>query len=141
MNTSGKSWTESWGLVPVRLVVGAVFLAHVYQKLFIFGPSGTVGFMTKVGIPLPAVAAVVVTVVEFLGGLALIVGLGARWMAALLTIDMLVAILIVRLKAGFLNGYEFELTLLGASLSLALLGSGPVSMDKVLSHRAADTAG
>ncbi len=95
--------------------------------------------MARVGIPLPSVAAVVVTAVELLGALALLLGLGTRVAAALLAIDMLVAILAVRLSAGFLGGYEYELTLLGAAASLAFLGAGPLSLDGVRSRRAAGT--
>src|SRR5207249_5752548 len=84
----------------------------------------------------PFLAAVVVIAVEILGGLALILGLGTRLAAALLAIDMVVAVLAVRLAAGFVGGYEFELTLLAASLSLALLGGGPVTVRQVFARRA-----
>src|SRR3989442_2160294 len=124
MSAQGNSWTASWGLVPLRLVVGLVFIVHGGQKLFVFGLGGAAGFMAKVGIPWPFLAAVVVIAVEILGGLALILGLGTRLAAALLAIDMVVAILAVRLAAGFVGGYEFELTLLAASPSLGLLGGG-----------------
>src|SRR3989441_13254337 len=81
--------------------------------------------MAKVGIPWPFYAAVVVIAVEILGGLALILGLGTRLAGALLAIDMVVAIPAVRLAAGFVGGYEFELTLPAARPSPALLGGGP----------------
>src|SRR2546427_12678916 len=136
MNAQGNSWAVNWGLVPLRLVVGLVFAVHGAQKLFVFGLGGAAGFMAKVGIPLPSVAEVVVIGVEILGGLALILGLGTRLAAALLAIDMVVAILVVRLAAGFVGGYEFELTLLAASLSLALLGGGPVTVRQVFARRA-----
>src|SRR5437870_3905764 len=127
MSAQGNSWTANWGLVPLRLVVGLVFIVHGGQKLFVFGLGGAAGFMAKVGIPWPFLAAVVVIAVEILGGLALILGLGTRLAAALLAIDMVVAVLAVRLAAGFVGGYEFELALLAASLSLALLGVGPMT--------------
>jgi putative oxidoreductase len=137
MNAPGNSWAVNWGLVPLRLVVGLVFAAHGAQKLFVFGLGGAAGFMAKVGIPLPSVAAVVVMAVEILGGLALILGLGTRLAAVLLAIEMVVAILTVRLKMGFIDGYEFELTLLAASLSLVLLGAGPVTVKTVFARGAA----
>ena len=140
MSAQGNSWTANWGLVPLRLVVGLVFIVHGGQKLFVFGLGGAAGFMAKVGIPWPFPAAVVVIAVEILGGLALILGLGTRLAAALLAIDMVVAVLAVRLAAGFVGGYEFELTLLAASLSLALLGGGPVTVRQVFARRA-QTAG
>jgi putative oxidoreductase len=120
-----------WGMVPLRIVVGLVFIMHGGMKLFSFGFSGTTAFMHQVGIPLPAVAAVVVTFVELAGGVALIVGLFTRWAGMLLSVDMLVAILKVRLHGGFFapNGFEHELTLLGAALTFAMLGAGGVSLD------------
>lgn len=126
-----------WGMVPLRITVGLVFIMHGGMKLFSFGLGGTTAFMHQVGIPLPAVAAVVVTFVELLGGIALVVGLFTRWAGVLLSVDMLVVILKVRLHGGFFapNGFEHELTLLGAALTLAMLGAGGVSLDGVLARR------
>src|SRR2546428_11989207 len=128
MFAQGNSWTANWGLVPLRLVVGLVFIVHGGQKLFVFGVGGAAVFMDRVGFPWPFLAAVVVIAVEILGGLALILGLGTRLAAALLAIDMVVAILAVRLAAGFGGGYEIGVTLLAASLSLALLRGGARSL-------------
>jgi putative oxidoreductase len=108
---------------------------HGGQKLFVFGLSGTAGAMTQMGIPLPGLAAVVVTFVELLGGLAILTGLFTRWAGVLLAIDMAVAILKVRLGAGFIGGYELELTLFGAALTLAAVGAGGVSVDRLLDRR------
>lgn len=131
--------SEGWGLVPLRVAVGVVFLMHGGQKLFVYGLAGTAGAMTEMGIPLPQVAAIVVTAVEFLGGLAILLRLFTRWAGLLLAIDMAVAILAVRLKGGFFapSGFEFEFTLLGAALTLAALGSGGVALDKTLRRPAA----
>jgi len=66
-----------------------------------------------VGVPLPLFFSVVVTLVEFLGGAALILGLFTRLAAVLLAIDMLVAILTVHLPNGFFassNGTSFPLS-------------------------------
>jgi len=125
---------EGWGLVPLRVAVGTVFLMHGGQKLFVWGLAGTTEAMATMGIPLPQVAAIVVTAVEFLGGLAILLGFFARWAGLLLAIDMAVAILAVRLNGGFFapRGFEFEFTLLGAALTLAALGSGGVSLDQML---------
>src|SRR2546428_10309584 len=68
MSAQGNSWTANWGLVPLRLVVGLVFIVHGGQKLFVFGLGGAAGFMAKVGIPWPFLAAVVGIAVESLRG-------------------------------------------------------------------------
>ena len=82
-----------WGMAPLRLAVGLVFLMHGGQKLFVFGVAGVAGFFGNLGIPAPMAAAVVVSLVEFLGGIALVLGFLTRWAALLLAINMLVAVL------------------------------------------------
>src|SRR2546428_13659780 len=104
MSAQGNSWTANWGLVPLRLVVGLVFIVHGGQKLFVFGLGGAAGFMAKVGIPWPFLAAVVVIAVEILGGLALLPGLGPRLAGGLPATDMVVASPAVPPPAGLRGG-------------------------------------
>jgi putative oxidoreductase len=128
---------QSWGLTVLRVIVGIVFLMHGGQKLFIYGFHGVAGMMATLGIPLPMISAVVVSLIEFLGGLALVAGLFARWAAALIAIDMVVAILAVHLKNGFFNpqGFEYPLTLLAACIALLLAGTSAASVDGALAKR------
>lgn len=130
MNNAGSRFAR-WGMLPLRIVVGAVFLMHGAQKLFIFGLGGTADIMDKLGLPLPVVCAAIVITVELLGGLAILLGVFSRLAGALLTFEMIVAIIVARWHGGFFApyGYEFELTLLGASLTFALSGPGPISLE------------
>jgi putative oxidoreductase len=111
---------------------------HGGQKFF-SGFENVAGMMHQVGIPFPMLAAVVVTIVEFFGGIALALGLFARWIAALIAIEMLVAVLKVHLRGGFFlpRGYEYALTLLAASLVLAAAGPGAAAVDALRSKRKA----
>jgi len=119
------------GLTLVRIIVGVVFLVHGSQKLFVFGLGGITGFFTQAGIPLPMVAAPVVTFVEFLGGIALILGVFTRIAAILLAIDMMGAIAFVHGKNGFFlpTGYEYALTLLVLNVALAIGGPGEYAIE------------
>lgn len=128
---NGKS--QPLGIAVLRIVVGIVFLVHGYQKVFKFGFHGVAGMFGHMGIPAPAVAAVVVMIVEFVGGILLVTGLATRLPAALLAIDMLVAILAVHAKNGFFNpgGVEFPLTLLAGCICLALSGGGAASLKRL----------
>ena len=129
---------RGWGLTVLRIIVGMVFLVHGIQKVFVFGVSGFAGNLEGMGVPLPLFFSTVVTLVELLGGMALILGLFTRVVVIPLAIDMLVAILTVHLPNGFFtssNGYEFPLVLLAACVALMLGGSGEASLDRVLAAR------
>ncbi len=137
MNTNGLTPGQGWGIAILRVVVGIVFLVHGQQKLFTYGFNGVAGLMGQLGIPFPMLSAVVVTLVEFLGGLALILGFFTRWAATLLAINMLVAMAVVHLRVGFFlpNGFEYALTLFAANLALAFAGSGEVALDSAFATR------
>ena len=57
--------------------------------------------MASLGIPLPGVNAVLVTAVEFGGGLALLAGAATRASAALIAFSMAVAVATAHLSHGF----------------------------------------
>jgi putative oxidoreductase len=129
---------RSWGLTVLRVVVGIVFAMHGGQKLFVFKIPGVTHMMISMGIPMPGLFAVVVSLVEFLGGIALILGIATRVAAVLLAIDMTVAILKVHLPHGFFaqgGGYEFPLSLLAANICLALMGAGAASVDNAMAAK------
>ena len=128
---------RSCGLTVLRVVLGIVFLMHGWQKVSVFHLQGVTGMLAGLGIPLPNVFAVILMTVELIGGAFLVLGLGTRWVAPLLAIDMTVAILTVHLKAGFFNprGFEFPLTLLAAAICLALAGPGSASLDALIQKR------
>lgn len=130
------------GLAILRIVVGIVFMMHGYQKLFVYGFAGTIGAFGKMGIPMPGMTGPLVAIVEFFGGLALVIGLLTRLAAFAIACDMLGAILLVHLSSGFFapKGYEFPLTLLAAAIALMLAGPGAFSADDALFRRDAADA-
>ena len=139
MEAEGVARMQGWGLAILRVVVGIVFLVHGFQKLFLMGFGGVAGMMEGLGVPAPGLFAIILTLVELLGGLALILGLFTRVVAIPLAVDMLVATLTVHLPNSFsvlLNGgYEFTLVLLAASVALAVAGPGEAALDRFLAMR------
>lgn len=131
-------------LLALRVVTGVIFIAHGCQKLFgLFGGPGIAGqgrfFETaacvapgvclKPGVPL----AVLSGVGEFGGGLLVLLGVLVPLGAALIIVDMLVAMVFFSgPKFGFFNvssGLEMNLALLAVASTLALLGSGRFGLD------------
>jgi putative oxidoreductase len=122
------------GLTLLRVILGIVFLAHGYQKLFVYGIGGVAGTFAQMGIPAPHLAAYLATFAEFFGGIALLLGLFTRLAAIPVAFTMIVAILQVHLQGGFYapKGVEYPLTLLVANIALVVAGGGAFALDNVL---------
>lgn len=129
------------GLTVQRLILGIVFFAHGAQKVLgLFGGSGlanTVSFLESMG--LPTVIAWAVPLIEFLGGIGLILGLYTRIWALGLAAIMVGAILMVHAPHGFFmnwfgnqtgEGFEYHLLALAIAFSLMLNGGGSFSLDR-----------
>ena len=90
------------------------------------------------GVPAPTLMAFVVTFVELVGGILLVVGLFSRLAALLLTINLVVAILLVKVGVGFLSpqsggvGAELDLALIAGFLAVLFAGPGRISLDRAL---------
>jgi putative oxidoreductase len=122
------------GLAVLRVAVATIFIRHGAQKLFVFGFAGVTGAFTQMGVPAPGITGPFIALLEFFGGIALLLGLLTRLFALGFVFDMLVAILLVQLKRGF-SGYELEFLLLASSLALFLTGAGAFSVDALLARR------
>lgn len=118
----------------LRMIIGIVFLAHGYQKLFVWGIHGVAGTFGQMGIPLPLTSAYLATFAEFFGGLALLVGFGTRLAAIPVGFTMLVALFQVHLKGGFYlpTGFEYVLVLLAANIALMIGGGGAFALENVV---------
>ena len=139
------STINCWGLIFIRLALGAVFMAHGGQKLFGWaggaGFEGTIQFFeTTWGIPMPLTILAMVT--EFFGGLAVLLGCLTRLAALGLATVMGVAIYKIHYVHGFFlnwscapglgHGIEFNLALLAMAATLLFSGAGNLSVDKWL---------
>ena len=128
--------------LALRIPVGIIFMAHGGQKLFGwfggYGLSGTAQWLESIGLAPGYLMALLSGGAEFFGGLALLIGLLVRPASAVLAFTMLVAIFSVHFANGLFianKGYEFGLALLAVSVSLAISGAGPLSIDRGLAGK------
>lgn len=104
------------GSLLTRVVIGLIFVLAGYGKLFATpGITGFTGMLTGIGVPLPGFFAVLVGIVELVGGIMLLLGAWTTIPSILLSIVMVVAILTVHLKNGW-GDYRYPLLLLVATM-------------------------
>ena len=125
----------------MRAVLGFVFVGHGAQKLFGWSGggamSGTTDFFTFVGVPAPNLMAVVVGLIEFFGGLLILVGFLTVPVSLALVVDMVGAIATFNHAHGFFvespdGGWELNFVLIGLLGALALLGARKWSVDQAI---------
>lgn len=128
-----------FGLLVLRVVVGALFIGHGTQKLFGWfgghGVEGTGGFMESLGFRPGKQYALLGGGAEAGGGLLLFLGLFTPLAAAAIIGMMINAIFAVHVENGAWNqdgGYEYPLVLAVAASALALADGGAASLDKLL---------
>jgi len=124
------------GRLLLRAVVGGYFIGHGTQKLFgWFGGHGlhaTGQFFENLGLRPGKRHAMAAGVAEAGGGALLVLGAATPLAAGVLTATMITAIIRVHAKNGpWLTdqGYEYNLVLIAAVLSLAETGPGSPSID------------
>lgn len=113
---------KNFGLLALRLAIGAIFIYSGYGKLFT-NHEMVAGMMGKFIGPASAGSfwAYLVGSVEFFGGFMVLLGVFATYAAALLSVVMVVAIMTVHWSGPFTGMYA-PLAILGGTL--ALMGSG-----------------
>lgn len=127
INTS----TAPYGITLLRVAVGVLFLAHVALKIFAFTLPGFVGFMGSLG--LPAWFAYAIVALELGGGLALILGIYAPWVALPLAAEMVGTIVKVHAANGWMfankgGGWEYPAFWAVSLIALSLLGDGALAL-------------
>ncbi|HEY6338076.1 MAG TPA: DoxX family protein [Candidatus Sulfotelmatobacter sp.] len=118
-------------LLVMRLTLGAIMVAHGYQKVF-GGLHHHAAFVASLG--LPAWTGYVSSFTEFVGGLFVLIGFFTRAAAFAICVDLGVAIWKVHLHNGLTGDHGFEFPLAVATLAFALIffGAGPVALDHIL---------
>jgi putative oxidoreductase len=129
--SSFGSFQTSWAprlLSVLRFITGFLFIWHGTQKLFDYpaSPNGAVGLMSFMGFT---------GVLEFVGGLLILLGLFTRPTAFILSGMMAVAYFMAHASGGFLplvNRGELAVLYCFVFLFLSAAGGGVWSLDNLL---------
>lgn len=125
-------------LLIARVILGAVLVAHGAQKLFDNGIAATADGFGQMGIPVPQAAAWFAALVEFGGGILLIVGALMPLVGVLVAINMFGAFWFAHREAGVFvtdGGWELVAVIGALGLLLAATGAGRFSVDQVVLGR------
>ena len=122
-----------WAVLPLRIIIGIIFIYHGYPKLF-KDFKGTKKFVKSIGFIPANFWAFMLAFAEFFGGVAILLGVFTRIAAILIFIVMCVASYfnIFKWKKPFGGGYEFDLMLLAGLITIFLLGAGNLSIDGII---------
>ncbi len=121
------------GTALLRISLGVIYIAHsLYLKLVIFTLPGTAGFFESLG--LPAFLAYLTFAAEAIGGIALVLGYQARWVALAL-IPIALGATWAHSGAGWVfsnagGGWEYPLFLAIATAVIALQGNGSLALQR-----------
>lgn len=117
--------------ILLRWALALVFAVHGFPKLFTHRAMYQAVF-PKMGFP--SYFAYIAGILELFGACLLAVGLFTRLVALLLAGEMLIVLLRVYLPHGITNvmSYQLEMSLSAAAFMLAVVGAGPISIDRLL---------
>src|SRR5262250_3135264 len=108
----GSSLLARWAPLPLRLIVGYGFIVHGYAKLA-RGPETFAAVLHTIGVPLPHLFAWLTTLVELIGGAAILVGAFVPVAAVTMAIVLVTALLRIHLPYGFFSVKLVEVTVNG----------------------------
>ncbi|MBN9644724.1 DoxX family protein [Corynebacterium mendelii] len=133
-----KPVVRDGALFVFRCVIGFVFAAHGYQKLFVAGPGQTTAYFLSQQIPQPALAAWLTAICELVGGILLIIGLVTTIAAGVLAVIMVGAFWFVTRSGGLFvatGGSEYVVVLWAALVTIVVFGPGRASIDGAVGQR------
>lgn len=122
--------SSAYAAVAGRILLAAIFVLSGFSK--IADPTGTLGYIGAVGLPLPQVALGVAILVEVVGGLALIIGYRTRLVALALAAFSIATAVFFHSMLGDQNQFIHffkNIAIAGGLLQVAALGSGPIGLD------------
>ena len=128
---SNEAAAASAALLAGRVLISAMYIMAGFSKLTAIG--GTAQWFGSIGLPAPTLVAILVGLVELVGGIAVLVGFRTRIAAVVLAVFTVAATLIAHTDLADMNQLLFfqkNLAITGGFLVLAVFGPGAWSIDR-----------
>ena len=128
--STGASSSASVAILVGRILLAAMFVLAGFAKLTDI--AGTAGWFGSIGLPAPTVVAVLVGLLELVGGLAIVVGFQTRIAALAIAAFTVAATLIAHTNFADMTQFLFfqkNFAIVGGLLILAFVGAGSLSID------------
>jgi putative oxidoreductase len=124
------SRTAPYAALLLRLSLGVMFIAHAALKYFVFTLPGTAQFFQSLG--LPGSLAYVTFFAELIGGVLILSGIYARWVALAL-VPILLGATWAHAGNGWLftapnGGWEYPAFLTLTAIAFAMIGDGKYAL-------------
>lgn len=124
--------------LALRAAFGPALAYHGWQKLD-GGAGNFANFLSTqelLGVGFPRFVGYFVIALELVGGIMLTLGLLTRLVAAVVAVQFLMIPFVIKTQAGLVGtertGFEIDLFIAAAALTLLLLGPGRASLDRLL---------
>ncbi len=138
-----RAWENvnpGWGVAAVRIMAAIILIGAGYLK-FAGGVDRFAGFLPQLGLPAPELLGWLIPIMEVIGGVLILLGLGVRWLGLYFVLQFLVITFYVKLpRPAPLGGWDsmrIDLMMLAAAVMLVLAGAGKASLDEMLAKRRA----
>ena len=113
-----------------RVMIAIIFIMSGFGKITDF--AGSVGYAESVGMPMPQVGIAIAILIEFFGGILLVVGFKTRWVAAAIAVFSIAAAIMFHTNFAdqmqMINFWK-NVAIAGGLLQIVYFGAGPLSLD------------
>ena len=135
----GRPLAPTWGITLVRVTMGIILIVASWEK---FNAGGLFGFSAGIanfGLPLPQFFGPFITLLELIGGILMLVGFGARWVALLFICEFAVNVFVLKMQRpppfGGWDSMRIDLMMLATEIAVVLVGPGQLALENLLLRR------
>jgi putative oxidoreductase len=137
-----RALPEAWGITIVRVMAGLIITVAAFEKFNGGGFEAFTKTSTGLGLPVPEFWGIFIPLLELIGGLALLLGFGARWAALLFIVEYFVTSFVLKAPRqppfGGWDSMRIDLMLWAAVIAVAAVGPGAFALETLLKRGRSD---